>query len=160
MKLNQFIKNKRLQKKIDEVVMDANVLLGEGYLFANFHLLRLLDARKEVPKIDRNYYYRCLLAVQRKNTNVNIMGADMMASLVEFDRLRPEGDIPPPVEMDNIAMYDKMTKAQLTNESKARRLKKYSNLNVDALRTLVKEKFGTTSPLTMKASDFKPAPGS
>ena len=156
MKLNQFIKNKRLQKKIDEVVMDANVLLGEGYLFANFHLLRLLDARKEVPKIDRNYYYRCLLAVQRKNTNVNIMGADMMASLVEFDRLRPEGDIPPPVEMDNIAMYDKMTKAQLTNESKARRLKKYSNLNVDALRTLVKEKFGTTSPLTMKASDFKP----
>ena len=124
MKLNQFIKNKRLQNKIEKVVMDANVLLGEGYLFANFHLLRLINAGKGIPVIDRKYYYRCLIAVQRNNANVDTLGEDMVASLAEFDGLRPESDTPPPIELDNATMYDKMNRDQLYTEIKARKLKK------------------------------------
>ena len=152
MKLNQFIKNKRLQSRIHDVVMEANVLLGEGYLFANFHILRLLEAKKAVPKIDRNFYYRCLLAVQRKNLDVTTMGQDMMNSVDEFNSLRPVVEAQAP---DTVSLYQRMNHTQLKIEAKARAVKRYSVVTATELRDTLIAQFGSSSPLTVKATDFK-----
>ncbi len=55
MKLATFCKTKRLQCAIDALVMKMNRLLGEGYAFANFHILRMLHAADaSLPPMDRN----------------------------------------------------------------------------------------------------------
>lgn len=106
MKLATFCPNTQITSRISLYVMDVNRLLGEAYLFANFHTLRAMDNPVYVKlnvgndgvvslslnvistKIDRNFFYRCLNAVARSNC-VDGTLADMEESIVEFDKLRP-----------------------------------------------------------------------
>lgn len=94
MKLNTFLRDGAskaiLLHKLGRVVKDGNVLLAEGYAFANFHVLRLLDEDKAVPVIDRSFYYRCLLAVSDSRCRADTLGEDFKSSMEAFDRLRPE----------------------------------------------------------------------
>ena len=93
MKLSSFLRDGvvkcALVRKINAVVLDGNVLLGEAYAFANFHIIRLIDAECEVPVIDRSFYYRCLLAVSDFACNMSTLGDEFKVSLEMFDRLRP-----------------------------------------------------------------------
>lgn len=89
MKLNSFLQEasrKQLKDRIEKLVEEMNILVGEAYLFANFHIIRLLDAGSTVPQIDRSFYYRCLVAC---GNNKSGLPDDMIASLLEFDGLRP-----------------------------------------------------------------------
>ena len=91
MKLNTFLhgpNSGKLKAKLNEVVLDGNLLLGEGYAFANFHIGRLLEAGQEVPVIDRNFYYRCLLAVCVSNCRASTLGDSIAESMQLFDGLR------------------------------------------------------------------------
>ena len=78
MKLNTFLRTdtntRRIKAKLNDVVLDGNRLLGEAYAFANFHVGRLLEADIDVPVIDRNFYYRCLLAVCDSNCRADTLG--------------------------------------------------------------------------------------
>ena len=93
MKLSSFLRDGvvkcALVRKINAVVLDGNVLLGEAYAFANFHIIRLLDAECEVPVIDRSFYYRCLLAVSDFACSTSTLDDGFKVSLEMFDRLRP-----------------------------------------------------------------------
>ena len=91
MKLNTFLhgpNSGKLKAKLNEVVLDGNLLLGEGYAFANFHIGRLLEAGQEVPVINRNFYYRCLLAVCVSNCRASTLGDSFVESMRLFDELR------------------------------------------------------------------------
>ena len=91
MKLNTFLHGRnsgKLKAKLNEVVLDGNLLLGEGYAFANFHVGRLLEAGQDVPVIDRNFYYRCLLAVCVSNCRASTLGDSIAESMKLFDGLR------------------------------------------------------------------------
>jgi hypothetical protein len=115
MKLNSFCCNTSLVKKINKVILDANILLGEAYAFANFHIRRLLDDNvngrvalsllvqsdnevtvcikpvitSPIPSVDRSFFYRCLLAVASSNARAGTLGNDFATSILMFDRLRP-----------------------------------------------------------------------
>ena len=95
MKLNTFLRtNKhtcRIKAKLNEVVLDGNRLLGEAYAFANFHVGRLLEADLAVPVVDRNFYYRCLLAVCISNCRPDTLGEGISGSMALFDQLRSSG---------------------------------------------------------------------
>jgi hypothetical protein len=88
MKLNTFVNSPSLRDKMRSIVHDMNVVMAEAYLFANFHVLRLLDAGVAPPMVDRNFYYRCLLAVSKNKCREGTLGADFAASVAAFDALR------------------------------------------------------------------------
>ena len=91
MKLNQFVADPALRRKIDLVVSDMNQLLAETYLFANIHIAWLIEKGKELPKIDRNFYYRCLLATgtPSKKIRKDTLPEDMVVTSEMFHNLRP-----------------------------------------------------------------------
>ena len=155
MKLNQFIKSYALKKSIQDVVMECNLLFGEAYAFANFHMLRILHDGKVIPRIDRNFYYHCIVAVQKKADTKDdvLLGADMFQSLQAFNMLRPDGGVE---QKTNEMLYNRMTSKQLKTESKARGMKRYSNLKNAALITRLVQEFGETPLLTLTAEDLKP----
>ena len=96
-----------------------NQLIGEAYAFANYHVLRLLQKARDVPiivnirvavgtcdnihlevapfvipKIDRNFYYRCLVAVSENNARAATLGNDFVETKVLFDSLRNDNTVP------------------------------------------------------------------
>lgn len=92
MKLNSFLLDKdapELKAKLEAIVLDGNRLMGEAYAFANLHILRLLDGGHPLPRIDRSFYYRCLLAVSISKARTSTLGADFKASVDAFDACRP-----------------------------------------------------------------------
>ena len=92
MKLGGFCKHHVLRARITSLVDEMNILLGQAYLFANLHVLRLQDAGKDVPSIDRNFYYRCLVACAFSfNTRASTLGGDFTDSIACFDAHRPDG---------------------------------------------------------------------
>ena len=93
MKLASFCPDPRIRAKLQAVVMDCNVLMGEAYAFANLHVTRLLTQGAPAPKIDRSFYYRCLLAVAAPNPKMRsgTLGAEFQTTLDAFDALRPAG---------------------------------------------------------------------
>ena len=93
MKLRSFLKDKaadQLAAKLDKLVMSMNRLMGEAYCFANHHIVRIMSSQPplSIPKIDRNFFYRCLLAVSQSNARNNTLDSDFKASVTEFDKLR------------------------------------------------------------------------
>ena len=92
MKLNTFCTNPDIQRKLQSIVKDANRLIAEAYLFANFHIARLLETKKEIPKIDRNFYYRCLMAVGVNQCRS--FDEHMVESISQFDKLRLSSNAP------------------------------------------------------------------
>lgn len=95
MKLNTFLKDKyagRLRAALNDIVLNANRLVGEAYAFSNFHIVRLLTTPgKAVPVMDRNFFYRCLLSVSVNNARKSTLSDDFRASIQAFDALRPVG---------------------------------------------------------------------
>ena len=97
MKLRTFCPDKGIHTKINSIVFDVNRLVAEAYEFANFHLLMVISNQRMnnmnvcAPKIDRNFYYRCLLAVSINNCRNGTLGNDFNESIIAFDNLR-EGD--------------------------------------------------------------------
>ena len=83
-------KKTEAMRKISKIVKDANVLLGEAYAFANLHVMRLLESSQPIPIINRNFYYRCLLAVGQAECIDTTLGEDFKASLIHFDKLRAD----------------------------------------------------------------------
>ena len=90
MKLNTLVHDGRIKAALRKAVADMNVVVAEAYLFANFHVARLLRDQIVVPSIDRNFYYRCLLAVSINNCRRGTLDSQMNTSLEAFDLLRPE----------------------------------------------------------------------
>ena len=92
MKLNTFCTSPKLKDKLQKMVIDMNQLLGEAYAFANLHVLRLLQAKdmevESLPKLDRNFYYRCLVAVSINNARKTTLGDEVKDTLSVFDALR------------------------------------------------------------------------
>jgi hypothetical protein len=85
----------RVKARIAELVMTANVALAEAYLFANFHVSRCLSdpgfAASQLPKLDRSFYYRCIIAVTTCNAHDTTLGESFLQSKRAYDLLRPEG---------------------------------------------------------------------
>ena len=92
MKLSRFCDNRQIRATLDKLVADMNVLLGEAYAFANLHILRLLEeGNQPLPRIDRNFYYRCLLAVSENRCRGKTLGDTFPNTINAFDALRPTG---------------------------------------------------------------------
>lgn len=89
MKLATVCKSEHVKRILVAAVKDGNRLLAEGYVFANFHMLRLLREGEPIPKVDRNFYYRCLLAVSITNARKSTLGEEFGKSITVFDDLRP-----------------------------------------------------------------------
>ena len=91
MKLNTFITTPQLRKHIQTLVSNMDLLLGQAYLFANFHIIRVLEDNEPLPKIDRNFYYRCLVACARVRDGKraqDLFDNSLITSLNAFDVLR------------------------------------------------------------------------
>ncbi len=81
--------------RINGMVLQLNQVVAEAYLFANFHVTRLLDDPvfdvAKLPKLDRNFYYRCLVAVGDSRVRCGTLGKEIEQSQSAFDNLRPAG---------------------------------------------------------------------
>jgi hypothetical protein len=92
MKMNSFCPDKRIREKIGVMVRDMNIIVAEAYKFANLHITRLLTSGTGLPIIDRNFYYRCLLAVSVNKCRAGTLGETFVATMKEFDALRPSDE--------------------------------------------------------------------
>ena len=61
--LNKFCKNNYLKSKINELVINVNKIIFEGYLLANLHIIRLLDEDKEIPPLNQKFFQNVLAQV-------------------------------------------------------------------------------------------------
>lgn len=91
MKLSRFCHSPRLTSHINKIVLEMNTLLSEAYAFSNFHIVRLLETGTDVPPLDHNYFYRCLVSVAQSESRPSTLGVDLQTSIVAFDALRPHG---------------------------------------------------------------------
>lgn len=100
----------QLRSRIDALVTTANLAMAEAYLFANFHVMRCLADPafdvKTLPILDRNFYYRCLLAVSTSNVRRDTLGTGLTASAAAFDALRPDGYVKADLRPYNQAVAD------------------------------------------------------
>jgi len=71
-----------------DVVVDSNVMVAEGYAFANLHVTRLLEQGKPVPKVDQSFYHACMTAV---TTCKGKHSEEMAATIAMYDALRAPG---------------------------------------------------------------------
>lgn len=78
----------RLINMIQQVVMDCNILEAEAHLFANVHILRLLEEGKPLPVIDDEFYYRCIRCCTDTPTSVT-REPEWQATMRLFNGLRP-----------------------------------------------------------------------
>lgn len=88
MKLNTFCDNVAIKNKLNFIVIEMNRLLGEAYLFANIHVTRLISENKAVPLMDRNFYYRCILASSKNKCRSSTIGPELEMTKTRFDALR------------------------------------------------------------------------
>ncbi len=87
MKFAALCKNDRLGKQIGTLVKNMNRLLGEAYAFSNFHVLHVLRSGQPAPVLNRNFFYRCLVAVGVTNVRAGtLLNLEVTQGL--FDRLR------------------------------------------------------------------------
>jgi hypothetical protein len=89
MKLRSFCPHPAVFSRLNKLVMDMNRLSAEAYAFGNFHVTRLLVHGEEVPHVDRNFYYRCLVAVATSDVRPGTLGAPWRTSMELFGALRP-----------------------------------------------------------------------
>jgi hypothetical protein len=61
--LNKFCKNDYLKSKINELVLNVNKIIFEGYVLANLHIIWLLDEGKEVPPLNQKFFQNVLAQV-------------------------------------------------------------------------------------------------
>ena len=61
--VNSFFTNQVLLEQIQQAVQLVIPLLVEGNLLANLHVLRCIEAREAIPKLDQTFFNRCFYAV-------------------------------------------------------------------------------------------------
>ncbi len=61
--LNKFCKKDYLKSKINELVINVNKIIFEGYLLANLHIIWLLDEDKEIPPLNQKFFQNVLAQV-------------------------------------------------------------------------------------------------
>jgi hypothetical protein len=61
--LNKFCKNDYLKSKINELVLNVNKIIFEGYVLANLHIIRMLDEGREVPPLNQKFFQNVLAQV-------------------------------------------------------------------------------------------------
>jgi hypothetical protein len=113
MSLNRFCAEDHRQQlvhRIDALVSTMNLAVAEGYTFANFHVTRCLEDPtfdvSKLPKLDRKFYYRCLIAVSTSKSHASTLGADLEASVRAYDALRPAGYVKADIRPYNQAVAD------------------------------------------------------
>lgn len=88
MKLASFCLHPGIRRQLDSFVMDSNIMVAEGYAFANLHITRLSEQGKPVPKVDQSFYHACMTAVTACKGKHS---EEMAATIAEFDALRAPG---------------------------------------------------------------------
>ena len=63
--LNRFCKNDYLKSKINDVILNVNKIIFEGYLLANLHVIRLLQEEKQIPRLNQKFFQNVLQLVSR-----------------------------------------------------------------------------------------------
>ena len=97
MKLNGLCTNANIKGKVNHVVLQLNRVAGEAYAFANFHVTRLIavaaagTAPVLMPVPDRNFYYRCIMAVTRNNVRESTLSKELQDSMKAFREVRGDG---------------------------------------------------------------------
>jgi hypothetical protein len=95
MKLATFVKDKDVLAEIKTLPPKVNRLEGEAYAFGNFYLIRLINnAEAELPVIDRNFYYRCIIAVATNNAHKSTLTQSWLDAIAAFDLHRPRNGRP------------------------------------------------------------------
>ena len=96
LKLNSILRDdcgnrQSISAALNVLVLESSKLVWEGYMFGNFHMTRLLKVGSTIPKIDRNFFYRCLLSIGKNNCLETTLTADWTESIRQFDAFRPRG---------------------------------------------------------------------
>jgi hypothetical protein len=96
MKLATFVKDNcgnrlYISKAVNTLVTEMSKLVAEAYLFGNFHVARILEQGMPLPIIDRNFYYRCLLAAGNNNCHETTLASEWVETIRLFDAFRPKG---------------------------------------------------------------------
>ena len=85
--LNQLLTNSGRCLPIAEAVNALQKLRTEAYIFANLHVLRLLERGVPLPPLDQTFFYRCLCAV----ADDACKDAEMEISRAAYCACRPAG---------------------------------------------------------------------
>jgi hypothetical protein len=93
-KFRGMCEDKRLTRRVDSLVLRANVIVAEAYALANFHLKRGLLNNAAMPELEDmdKFYYACLASVTVGNFKPTTVCESIRESAALFDQLRPHGE--------------------------------------------------------------------
>lgn len=89
--LNQFCKNDYLQKKLNDVVLNANKIIFEAYCIANIHILRSLKEKKELPLLNQVFFQKCCASVSAfyGRKEMEMKDKDLLCTFNQYQSFRP-----------------------------------------------------------------------
>jgi hypothetical protein len=92
--LNKFCKNNYPKSKINELALNVNKIIFEGYVLANLHIIRLLDEGKEVPPLIQKFFQNVLVqvTVMLYHKEMDCKDEELVATFEKhYKDLRPTG---------------------------------------------------------------------
>jgi hypothetical protein len=89
---NQVFKNKFLQSKVNEIVLNCSKASFEAYCFANAHVLRLLEEGKPIPPLNNTFFDKVLSIVSRLNgrKRMECKDEELKKTHERFQKRRPK----------------------------------------------------------------------
>jgi len=91
---NKFYKNDYLKSKINELVLNVNKIIVEGYVLFNLHISRLLDDDKEIPPLNQKFFQNvlALVAMMLHCKEIDCKNEALVTTFQEhYKDLRPTG---------------------------------------------------------------------
>jgi hypothetical protein len=92
--LNKFCKNDYLKFKINELVLNVNKIIFEGYVLANLSIIWLLDEDKEVSPLHQKLFqnFLALVTVMLYSKEMDCKDEELVTTFDEhYMDLRPTG---------------------------------------------------------------------
>jgi hypothetical protein len=91
---NKFYKNDYLKSKINELVLNVNKIIFEGYVLFNLHISWLLDEDKEIPPLNQKFFQNALALVvmMLHCKEIDCKDEELVTTFEEHNKdLRPTG---------------------------------------------------------------------
>lgn len=88
---NQFCKDDYLKRKLNDVVINTNKIVFEGYCLANLHILRCFHENKELPLLNQGFFQKCcaLVSTFYDRKEMKMKDTEFMDTFTLFQSLRP-----------------------------------------------------------------------
>lgn len=135
---NSFCRDEARSLLLERCLFDVNKAVTEAYILANLHVVRCIDISRPVPKIDQNFFYRCLSAVSSSDQQkAELKDLDLRNTVRIYLADRPDGYVPADSSFIANGLFQQASKQMATMAKNStsmefwRRMKRYLKSKYD-----------------------------